>query len=229
MKVIFSNTFCFFCFFSTFAQQTEKTIKYFSSKQISEQYSVLKKDKTVKQGEYIAYFAMPFDVLKKVKIDTSILKDYIKIKGFYENGKKKGEWIEYTKANKKKTKGVYDKDKKIGIWETYQENGLIMERFDYTKNERLEPIFFLPNIPYPKKARFSGVEGNVTVTYTINAECSINDVKITKSLNEECDNAVIQMFKQTLAVFYPKYYFNCQQKTQNLDVNFTLGFNTKDY
>jgi antitoxin component YwqK of YwqJK toxin-antitoxin module len=140
----FTNLIFFFSYVLTFAQTTEKVVKYFSSKQISEQYNVLKSDKTTRNGEYIAYFAVPFSALKEVKNDTSKLNDYIKIKGFYENEKKQGEWIEYTAKYVKKSKGKYELDKKIGIWETYQENGFVIERFDYDKNEKLEPQFFYP-------------------------------------------------------------------------------------
>jgi hypothetical protein len=229
MKVIFTNLIFFFSYVLTFAQTTEKVVKYFSSKQISEQYNVLKSDKTTRNGEYITYFAVPFLVLKEVKNDTSKLNDYIKIKGFYENGKKQGVWTEYAAKYIKKSKGNYELGKKIGIWETYQENGFVVECFDYDKNEKLEPLFFLPHIPYPQKSRFSGVEGKVTLSYAVNSDCTISNIKIIKSLNEECDNAVLQIFNKSIALFYPKYNFNCQPKTQSLDVNFTLGYNPNDY
>lgn len=140
MEKILTILFLFMPFFSK-SQDTILITRFLSSKQLVEQYSVLKADKTIKHGAYTLYFSLNTAQLKNVKQGLAKMKDFIKVSGFYENGKKVGKWNTFSEPHHLKTKEIYNTDKKIGIWEIFQENGIVVERYDYDINEVLEPIF----------------------------------------------------------------------------------------
>jgi len=73
-------------------------------------------------GKKIIYF-VPEDVNDKSRFVSGAFN--------YENGKLKGEAIEYFDTGVTRSKGSYEMDKKVGVWDYFHPNGkkMIMERY----------------------------------------------------------------------------------------------------
>jgi len=234
--LIILTTFCF-------GQNVKQiTVKFPKTKQISQSYFVLKSDKKIKNGEYVSYFRLSKTDLQLVENEIIYLKDYIKEKGNYLNNKKEGEWIENMSSSKsKKGKYVngkktgiwstflngekiagfnYDLNKKTGIWLTRKENGRVFERYDYDKNVKLQPIIRF-NISYPNIAKENGIQGIVKISYQVNSDCSINNIRVVESLSKECDQAGIDAVKEYGELF-KKYGNDCENKTEEKEFNFKM-------
>ena len=206
-----------------FCQETKLIeIKFYKSKQISETYSVLISNESIKNGQYISYFEMSDDEKKDVKREFKNLDFFIKQKGNYKNGKREGEWIEFSQPNVIKTIGNYTNGVKTGIWKIYHLNGNVIEQYDYDRKIKLQPITVGENIKYPPKSRELEIEGDVTVKFKINNDCTISNIEIVSGLNEECDNEVIKSI-QKLGQLLTKYGANCESKIETRVVSFKLN------
>jgi TonB family protein len=194
--------------------------KFNDSKQISEKYYVLNSDKTVKHGEYTSYFKLTDEELRAVKKGTIMMQVFIRQKGHYKNGKRDGLWIEYSQPNIIKTQGNYSADKKTGIWLTYKEKGVVTEKFDYDNNKKLQPDIKII-AEYPDSARDAGVNGNVTIRFTVHSDCSISEISITKSLTDNCDKAAIIAINR-YSELLNKYGQDCQEDVVDIDLPFRL-------
>ncbi len=98
------------------AGQVTKSItkKFDGSQQVSEHYAVLKSNKLTKHGPYTSYFRLNKEQQNSVKKGQDSLNYYVKQRGTYVQGKKHGEWMEYSRPNVFYTQGNYQQDKKIG-------------------------------------------------------------------------------------------------------------------
>ena len=192
------------------------SVNFKNSKEIFERYSVLKSDKKIKHGEYIAYFkSTDFSRLSTHDHDY-----FVRIKGNFSNGKKDGEWVEYSEPNIIKSKGSYLNDKKVGIWETAKENGQVIERYDYSNNKYLTPELKV-NVNYPTSAAKKNIEGKVKIKYNILPDCWIIDVVILESLSPECDKAAIDAISR-LGELSKKYKYPCEPGIQERTFKFSL-------
>jgi antitoxin component YwqK of YwqJK toxin-antitoxin module len=202
-------------------QETTLIVKTFAgSKQVSEKYYVLKSNNTIRHGEYVSYFkisARDFEDVKKgyVKVDR-----YVKIKSNYSNGKRNGEYLENREPNIMKTSGKFLDDKKVGIWLTSIEEGEVTEKFDFDTGKKLAPIINV-TIKYPTYAHDNEISGTVSVSYKSNKDCSISDLKVTKSLSSDCDQEVIRVITK-LSRLQKKYGETCEDKIVNKDFRFVL-------
>ena len=79
-------------------------------------------------------------------------------------------------------------------------------------------------LEYPKKSNEQGIEGDVEVKFKILADCTFQDIEITKSLNPECDDEVIRRFTRMneLRKKYGSDFKNCEEKDIETTINFTL-------
>ena len=203
-------------------QETQEiVVKFPNSKQVREQYFVLNTNKNIRHGEYIRYY-------KTSKQDTG--KKFVHSKGNFENGEKNGMW-EYFESPENGIKGklikkeFYTKGNKIGIWEThiYESKDHIVLKFDHDKNSEIEPDIRI-YLEYPEKSKEQGIEGDVDVKFKILADCTFQDIEITKSLNPECDNEVLRRFYR-MSELRKKYGSNmkkCEEKDIETTINFTL-------
>jgi len=206
---------------SAICQDTKSIVKKFSStKQVSETYSVLKSDKQTKHGEYISYFQATKTENKAIKKDNLKLDDFIKQKGHYTHGQKAGEWIEYSSPYILKTSGHYTQGKKVGIWLTSKEQGQVIERFDFDKHKKLQP-FIKINVHYPRSARETEVQGTVMVSFLTHEDCSITDIKVTKSLSPDCDKSAIESIHK-YGGLYKRYGVDCIEKIETQVIHFKL-------
>lgn len=97
------------CLFSTspLAQELKKKMKFSDGYQ--EEFTVLKKDKKVKHGQYIKFRINSFG---EKAINTI---------GFFERNKKTGQWYFFSFRGYLKKEGKYSNDKKYGLWVEYYE------------------------------------------------------------------------------------------------------------
>jgi hypothetical protein len=202
-------------------QETKLIIKKFNdSKQISESYSVLKSDGKTKHGEFVSYFKVSEAQFKSIKKGTLKLDNYIMQKVFYKNGKKEGEWLEFSQPSKLKSKGIYKNDKKAGVWETYFENGIVIQKFDYDSGKKLKTVVNL-NVEYPTSDYEAGVQGIVRVGYSIHDDCSISDLKIIKGLSANIDKATLDAYAY-LGKLMKIYGVDCENKYEEIEVKFKI-------
>lgn len=205
-----------------FCQETKFVIKNFNnSNQVSEEYSVLKSDGRTKHGQYISYFLISGEQAKQIKDGTQRIENFIKQKGVYKNGKKYGEWLDYSRPCVLLSKGSYDNDKKIGIWVTSREQGQVLERYDFDNDKKLQPLIQI-HVVYPKSAQDKEIQGSVAVNYQINKDCSITNITIVKSLSTDCDKTAIEAI-QKMGELLKKYSQNCEEKSELKEVKFTLN------
>ena len=59
-------------------------------------------------------------------------------KGFYRNGKRDGDYIEYQDSGRVDIRGQYRMGKKVGIWEDYYSDGVIFKRVYYSMNGQFQ-------------------------------------------------------------------------------------------
>ena len=206
---------------AVFPQETKRIIQKFShSKQIAEEYTVLKADQHTRHGTYVSYFRMSGNEYKKVKTGVLQVDDFVKEKGQYKNGKKDGEWLEYAQPKILNAKGTYTADQKTGIWEKEVEQGQVLERYDYDTKTKLEPVIKVA-IAYPKRARAAGIQGTVIVRYQLNKDCSISNITIDQSVSADCDKAAVDTIVKMSALL-KKYSLGCADKMETREVTFRL-------
>ncbi len=194
--------------------------KFEGTKQISESYSVLKSNRVIKHGDYISYFRATKEDLKDIKMGYQNIEYFIKAKGKYLNGKKDGEWIEYSHPSSLKSQGSYNNDNKIGIWLTSKEGGNVIEKYDYDNHIKLKPIIKVP-ITYPARAKEDGIQGIVIISYHVNSDCSFYNFNVLQSVSPECDKVALATITK-FGELKKKYDIgdNCKEKTDTFRVNF---------
>lgn len=224
MKLILTVFFILIYKLALFCQETKSVIKNFkNSNQVSEEYSVLKSDGKTMHGQYLSYFFITREQAEQIKNGTQKIENFIKQKGTYKNGKKYGEWLEYSRPFVLLSQGSYDSDKKIGVWITSREQGQVLERYDFDNDKKLQPIIQIHAV-YPKSAQDKEIQGSVTVNYQVNKDCSITNITIVKSLSSDCDKTAIEAI-QKMAGLLKKYSQNCEEKPELKEVQFTLNHN----
>lgn len=214
----------FLCTTLTAVSQPTKLItnKYSGINQISENYSVLKSDRITKHGPYMSYFRATKEEINDIKKGYIKLDHFIKMKGNYINGKKYGEWIEYSKPSVFKSQGNYNDDKKVGIWLSSKEGGSVIEKYDYDHQIKIKPIIKV-EILYPAKARDAGIEGHVKILYHVNSDCSISNFEIIQSVSNECDKEALSKLIK-FGELSKKYSIEpiCKESIDTFKVNFRL-------
>ena len=163
----------------------------------------MRSDRKVKHGEYLSYYIVN---------DGNSVSTYIKEKAYYKYGKKDSLWVEYyrpikSQINRIKTKGSYNNGEKVGVWLKYKKE--IIEKYDYDNSIELSPEV-LVELNYPDKARESGVEGLVFISYKVNSDCSVYDIRIVRSLSDECDKEVRRVIEKQ-SELKMKYGIKCRE------------------
>lgn len=204
-------------------QETQTvTRKQGRPKQVTEIYSVLRSGKTIRHGPYTAYFNLSQDQRRAVRKGQDSLAQYIRQRGAYFQGKKHGDWVEFSRPGALLTKGRYELGKKTGIWLTSKEGGEVIERYDHSTGQKLPPEINF-RIPYPPLAREMGIQGEIAVRYRVSADCSLTEVEVVQGhsvlLKQEAVRAV-QKFHR-----YQKQYgptSGCEPRSDTVKVSFRL-------
>ena len=127
---------------------------------------------------------------------------------------KNGEYKLFTKHSQIIEQGVYKYGEKVGVWETNlrTKDGTITKRFDYDMDIELEPIISV-SLSYPHSCRELSLEGQVIVNYQVNPDCSITNIRVTKSLHKDCDAEAIRAIKQ-MGILQDKYSIgSCKEQS----------------
>jgi hypothetical protein len=205
-----------------YSQETKLIVRKFEgTTQIAEKYFVLKSDGKTKHGTYFLYFQLPEREYKAFKKDPQKMETYVKLKASYQEGKKHGDWEEYEQPFVLKAKGTYFKDQKIGIWQTVKEQGQVVENFDFDHQKQLPPLLNV-FLQYPAYSREYNISGVVTITYKSNSDCTVSDLKITKSLSNDCDREVLRVITK-LSELQKKYGIRCEDKIETKEFKFVLN------
>lgn len=87
-------------------------------------------------------------------------------------------------------------------------------------------MLIYPNMRYPAKARENSIEGTVQAEFVIDKSGKMSNIKITKSLSPECDEAVIKALKKVAdqgAIWMPAEHKGIKVNSlYTLPVNFFL-------
>ena len=78
--------------------------------------------------------------------------------------------------------------------------------------------FLQENVVYPEKAKEKGISGKTFVSFTIEKDGSISDVKVLRGCDKECDAEAVRVVKSM-----PKWNPG-KVKGQPVRVNFTMPF-----
>lgn len=173
------------------------------------EYTVLKKNKYVKHGEYKVFFE----------------NGQIKEIGMYDNNKKIGDWKEYNyhgelRRIRKYEKGKLISDDKYGIWKEFGQNGKPYF-YDYDKDERA-----IPQIPilvkYPPKAREAGISGIVIIKVKLDKQCEIKEINVVKSLGTDFDKEALKGVENFIEKL--KYF---EDDCKGFEETITIEFNVE--
>ena len=151
-----------------------------------EEYYVMKKEPSIKHGEY-------FRQSKKNGIAFE--------KGFYKNGKKDGKWtIKLQNNSRVYSTGSYSNGKKVGQWTYYYDtkvdqiydhsaNKVIQSKreagkLDYIGGKTLIHTFIDENIIYNESAKKRGIKGKVYLRFNVNVEGEIKNAVIIKGVHD---------------------------------------------
>ena len=172
--------------------------------------------------------------------------DTLVTKGQYVNDEKDGFWQNWYKTGVKNDEGNYNNGDRTGEWKFYFRSGNIaavelyakgeaikVEWFDESGNsvEPTEPLeidpsfeggqvamnqFIRDNVSYPSLAMEMGEQGIVYVSFYIELDGSLSEVRIRKGISEALDNESIRVVK-SMPNWIPANYHN-----RAMRVNFTL-------
>src|SRR4051812_47824030 len=101
-----------------FSQETSFVVNQ-TSNNLKEEYYVLKKDKSIKQGYY-----------KRTNYNIVIEE------GFYKNNERDSIWKTYEDGHISGT-GYYKDNKRTGVWEFYNSKKEMTQKYNYTTKELL--------------------------------------------------------------------------------------------
>jgi periplasmic protein TonB len=208
-----------------FAQQTEKvTIESENGKQ-KETYYVLKSNDSIRHGSY------QLEVFKNLRVSgfyknnqkDSIWKTYgpngkkVLSEGLYLNNRKVGEWSYYN------IKGVlehkYNHTSNTLVYYNSENNDsnqkyIILQGADTIQTILDQPPLFMEGseiiflyvqdkIKYPRMAIENGIEGNVTITFTIDSTGNAFGFHVSKGIGAGCDEEALKMVKNIPNTWIP--------------------------
>lgn len=224
----------------SFGQETKKIIeKYPDTKQVAKEYYVLKKNKNIKHGLYVAYKKLNKEEYETLQRKEIKIEDYILEKGSYTHGLKDGNWVEKSST----FKGAYSNNVRVGVWDTYK-NGEKILSYNYDTNKKvgrekmykeggrviqwfnhdvdtIDKVAFRVYPEYPMEAVEQEIEGTVIIEYDVHENCSVDNFRVVQSVSKECDEAALKAM-QEFAELFKKYATHCKEESQSLPVNFIL-------
>jgi len=158
---------------------------------ITEEYSVRKENRKIKEGPYLKYISTP--TRGKILI----------AKGQYVENEKAGVWEFYDSKGHIAMQYNFDNDS-ISIYNQMRVNGLKKER----------PLIYLGSIfelrhisamalDLPKGVPFTGKKGKVIVSIKVNELGQVTGFEIKDSFSKRIDNAVLEAVKQVPQTWLP--------------------------
>ena len=207
----------------SFSQETKLVQKKdCTNDSISEEYSVLKRDNTIKHGIYSSYFCQPNYSRNLILNDSALRRNFVREHGIYVEGVKDGYWITNIMPYRLKEEGKYMMGKKVGVWVTGKKLGseILLEHYNYTTNEKMSPDFIVW-LKYPLYAQENEIQGEVELSYEVETDCTISDIMITKSIGGGCDE---EAKRKTIRYYQLKkqYSCKCEQELKRDKIKFSL-------
>lgn len=227
--------------------QTTEVVKENQNENIREKYNVLKSNKNIKEGKYVAYYYYN--------------PDKVICEGFYKNNLKDSLWIDYS-INSIVDSGHYDHGKKVGVWMGYKENGLPQVQYDYTIKKVLyyrpnivdktkeylvingvsqeskildRPPIYLDgsakllgtiarNIRYPAPAREQKKQGKVIISFVVDQDGHVSNYKVKKSVGYGCDEEAMRVVQLETGDWLPGMLDGKPVSVEyEVPINFTIG------
>ena len=165
-----------------------------------------------KQGEFKYYF-------KDGTLDSE---------GYYINDKKDGEWTWYFKNGQVSAREIYDNGKVTDI-DFWHEDGTpkgksaqAIEYPEYVGGIEEMYNFLRENLEYPQWAVINNLKGSIMVSFIIEEDGSINDVKASKPIHPTLDKAAIDVVKKMPNWVPGKYHNRYRRTAMSLPINFKL-------
>ncbi|HTE00190.1 MAG TPA: TonB family protein [Mucilaginibacter sp.] len=174
----------------------------------------LKVIKPVDKGFQVQEYTIDYRLLNLTTFQDKALKTFNgPTTYYYDNGKKNFE-------------GTYINNKRDGIWNFYFYSGSISATVKFNDDQSIKEKYFTPtgqslkdsiptehdpnyvggieavykyvsaNFIYPKELSKENIHGKIVVGFTISREGHVNDVHISKSLNEYLDKEAIRVISQ---------------------------------
>lgn len=125
--------------------------------------------------------------------------------GSYTNNVMTGKWIEWEDHGKDSSIYKYQPDGTVKLIRIAQklkneaENGIITmadEMPAYPGGDKARLNFLQNNITYPVNARSMGIQGTVYVTFVVETDGSISDVRVLRGIGGGCDEEAIRVIKK---------------------------------
>jgi len=145
----------------------------------------------------------------------------------YKNGKLHGQVLTYWDGGQIKRKDKYEEGKLIegNVWnqegkEVKYYNFLIMPEFRGGLNKMIQ--YLSKKVKYPRESRKKGTEGTVLVSFIVEKDGRVSNVKVIKSVIDVIDNEAIRVVKN-----FPKWKSGMEDGERirvqyNLPINFKL-------
>lgn len=148
----------------------------------------------------------------------------IKQAGSYYQDLEEGEWVSYFEDGGLDSRGIYKGGAKEGTWIWYYENGQKSAEVEYASGTMISESYWnedgtptnaeeanrMPhfiggeearlkylneNIKYPLEARISGIQGRVFVTFIVERDGSVTNVRLLRGIGGGCDEEAIRVIK----------------------------------
>ncbi len=163
-----------------------------------EEYSVLKSDKSIREGEY----------LRVINGKTSI-------EGTYKNGQKASKWKFYNYNGKVELEIDYSSGEvKYLTTDTLTKTEITVESNLNPNNDRpvlnisssyLILSYLMQHLKFPQSAREEGISGKVIIAIKINAKGKIYDYVVNTSVDKSLDEEALRVIKLIPLEFLPAY------------------------
>jgi len=146
--------------------------------------------------------------------------------GLLKNGLKEGEW-----------RGLYRENLS---YICYYENGVLIKGASYDDKggehpftkEQVEPTykggidafykFLASNVRYPKEAKKHNIQGKVILSFVVNKDGTLSDIKVIKGIGGGCDEESVRVLQQS-PLWEPGYQFGLPVRVQyRMPLNFSL-------
>lgn len=102
-----------------------------------------------------------------------------------------------------------------------------MPQFDNGQDDLFK--FLVSNIQYPEKAKKAGVEGTVYVSFVINANGDVTNVKVLRGIGYGCDEESVRVVKLMQGHWKPGTQRGKNVNVQyNLPIRYNLGKSKKE-
>lgn len=178
-------------------EKGSKKITITDSLDYNEEYYVMKKNLTVKHGDYF----------KKTKKNGIAFE-----KGHYKDGKRDGKWTIKLQGNSRVySTGSYVLDKKVGQW-TYYYDGKVDQVYDHTAKKvvsskreanKLDFIggktlihtFVDQTMVYNESAKKRGIKGKVYLSFDVNDLGEVHNVIVTKGVHDLLDVEALRVIR----------------------------------